>query len=87
MIIVNIKAPALEKEYNFSLDEKSPVGDLIEEIVDLILQKEGIQFSEELQKKEVPEMALCSIEQRVQCDKNATLSDYGICSGAELVLV
>ena len=87
MIIVNIKVPALEKEYNFSLEEKVPVEDIIEEVVDLILQKEGIQFSEERRKEELPEIVLCSVEQGVQCDRQSSLSDYGVCTGAELVLV
>ena len=82
MIIVNIKVPALEKEYNFSLEEKAPVGDLIEEVTELIIQKEGVTFSGDM-----GEMVLCSMEDGIQCDRRHTLSDYGICAGAELVLV
>lgn len=82
MIIVNVRVPALEKEYNFSLEEKAPVGDLIEELVELILQKEGVPFSGELR-----EMVLCSLEKGIQCSRESTLSDYGICGGEELILV
>ena len=82
MIIVNVKVPALEKEYNFSLEEKAPVGELIEEVVELILQKEGVLFSGDLR-----EMVLCAMESGIQCARESTLSDYGICGGAELILV
>ena len=39
MIIVNIKVPALEKEYNFSVDENARVEDLIEEIAEQVSLK------------------------------------------------
>lgn len=82
MIIVNVKVPALEKVYNFSLEEKVRIKDLIEEIVELIAQKECLQFGDDLE-----EMILCSVENGEQCDKNCSLSDYGIAGGAELILV
>lgn len=82
MIIVNIKVPALEKEYNFSVDENAPVEDLVEEIAELIVQKEGVQFSGNMN-----EMVLCSREPGFQCARQNCLSDYGIYGGAELILV
>ena len=82
MIIVNIKVPTLEKEYNFSLDENAPIGDLIEEIAELVIQKEGIVFNGNLD-----EMVLCSLDPGFQCDRHSRLRDYGIAGGAELVLV
>ena len=82
MIIVNIKVPALEKEYNFSLDENAPVSDLIEEIAELIVQKEGVQFSGDLD-----EMALCSLDAGFHLNRRNCLNDYGIFGGAELELV
>ena len=82
MIIVNIKVPALEKEYNFSLDETAPVGDLIEEIAEQIEQKEGVQF-----RGDPGEMVLCSMDAGFQCRPENCLNDYAICGGAELILV
>lgn len=82
MIIVNIRVPAMEKVYNFSLEEKAKIKDLIEEIVELIAQKECVPFSGSLE-----EMVLCSVENGEQCGKNNSLSDYGIAGGAELILV
>ena len=82
MIIVNVRVPALEKEYNFSLEEKAKIMDLIEEMVELISQKEHVQFGGSLD-----EMVLCSVENGEQCKKNNSLSDYGIVGGSELILV
>ena len=82
MIIVNVKVPALEKVYNFSLDEKAKIKDLIEELVELIAQKERVPFGGDL-----AEMVLCCVENGEQCGKDNTLADYGIASGAELILV
>ena len=82
MIIVNIKVPALEQVYNFSVDEKATVSDLIEEIVELVKQKEGVQFHGDIE-----ELIICAVEQGVPCKRDESLSRYGIRSGDELVLV
>lgn len=82
MIVVNVNVPALEKVYNFSVEEKAKVEDLIEELVELIIQKECVPFGGELEN-----MTLCSIDKKVMCDKTRCLNDYGICGGAELILV
>ena len=82
MIIVDVKIPTMEKVYNLSLDEKSKVTDLIEEIVELVIQKEGIQFDGIL-----AEMVLCSIDKGLQCAGEHCLRDYGVGSGEELILI
>ena len=82
MVIVNVRVPALEKVYNFSLEEKAKIKDLIEEMVELIVQKERVPFVTSLD-----EMILCSVENGEQCNKDCTLADYGIAGGSELILV
>lgn len=82
MIIVNVHVPALEKVYNFSVEERAKISNLIEELIELVAQKECIPFSGSLEK-----MTLCSIESGEQCDKDKCLGDYGICGGSELMLV
>lgn len=81
MIIVNVRVPAMEKIYNFSLEERAKVRDLIEEITELISQKENVPFQGDLE-----EVILCSVENGEQCGKDYCLSDYGIVDGAELIL-
>lgn len=82
MIIVNVHVPALEMVYNFSLEETAKIGDLMEEMVELIAQKEHVPFHGNLE-----EMVLCSLESGEQCDKGQCLAGYGIAGGAELILV
>ncbi|MDE6589029.1 MAG: EsaB/YukD family protein [Oscillospiraceae bacterium] len=82
MIIVDIRVPALEKVYNFSVEEMAKVSDLIEEVVELVCQKEHLAFNGNLE-----EMVLCSVEGGVQCDRNKCLNDYGVTGGSELILM
>ena len=82
MIIVNVRVPAVEKVYNFSLDERARVADLIEEIVELVTQKEGLPFH-----GDYGDLVLCAAEKRLQCGDDSCLADYGICGGEELILV
>ena len=82
MVIVDVNVPALEKVYNLSLEEKAKIDDLIEEIVELVLQKEHLDF-----KGDHHELVLCAVESGVQMKRDKTLNDYGIVGGAELILV
>ncbi len=81
MIVVNVRVPALEKVYNFSLDENARVRDLMEEMTELISQKEKVPavLSQE-------EMVLCSLEHGTLCSRDALLSQCGIADGSELIL-
>lgn len=82
MVIVDVSVPALEKVYNLSLDEKAKIDDLIEEIVELVLQKEHLEF-----KGDHHEFVLCAVESGAQMRRDKTLGDYGITGGAKLILV
>ena len=82
MIIVNVSVPAIEKVYNFSLEEKAKISDLIEELVELIAQKERLTFMGSLD-----ELALCSVDSGILCGSDHTLSEYGVEGGTELILV
>lgn len=86
MIIVNIRVPALEKVYNFSVEEKALVSDLIDEVVLLVYQKEGLSFEGD-PRAAFREMSLCSLDAGIQLDRQYTLSDYSVCDGSELILV
>ena len=58
------------------------MSDLIEEVVELIIQKEHLAFYGDPE-----EMVLCCVEGGLQCDRNRCLSDYGITGSSELILV
>ena len=82
MIIVNVKVPALEKVYNFSLEEKALVGEIIEEIVELVTQRDQLTFGGDIQ-----DMVLYLREDGIHLDRDSTLDKYGIQGGSELILV
>lgn len=82
MIVVNITVPGLEKIYNMNLDEKAQVSELIEEIAELVVQKEHSPLN-----GDIGEMVLGSIDYGIQFSKSGCLMDYGISTGAELILV
>ncbi len=82
MIIVNIAVPALEKVYNFSVDEKAQAADLIEEIVEMVKQKEGVQFH-----GDTSSLVLCAVEREINIDRIRCLGEYGVRDGDELILV
>ena len=82
MVIVSVRVPALEKAYHFSLEETAKVSDLIEELAELIAQKERLPFGGRLE-----EMVLCSLDTGEQCSRECCLADYGVCGGSELILV
>ena len=86
MIIVNVRVPALEKVYNLSIEEKSQVGDLIDEITLLVCQKEGLAFEGDPHLA-FGQMSLYSIDAGVQLDRQNTPANYSVCYGAELMLV
>lgn len=82
MIIVDIKVPALDKVYNFSISENAEVGMLIEELTEMICQREKLN--------ETPDekhLSLYCITDKMLLDRQQTLSDYGIHSGAQLMLI
>lgn len=86
MIIANVRVPALEKVYNFSLEEKAQIDELIDEIALLVFQKEGLAFEGD-PKRAFSQMSLCSLDSGIQLSRRHTLADYGVCDGSELMLV
>lgn len=81
-MIVNIRVPAMEKVYNFSINEKAPVDELIEELVELVKQKESVQFGGDMST-----LTLCSTDRRIRYKSHGCVGDYGIRDGDELILV
>ena len=82
MIIVDIKVPALDTVYNFSLSKDAEIGLLIEEVTEMICRQE--KLGEALGESD---LTLCSVTNGMLLDRSRTLSDYGIDSGAQLMLV
>ena len=81
-MIVDIYIPSVDKTYDFKLDENQEIAIIIEEIVEMISQKENCTIS-----GNVKDLLLVRLEDSKIFDKNRTLSNYKICNGKRLILV
>lgn len=82
MICVDLYLPVLDKTYDFNLDENAVIGVLIEEIAEVIAQKEQSTFAGEIR-----ELMLCNQETGEIMAKNKCLSDCGVHTGSRILLV
>ena len=82
MILVDIYAPSVDKNYDFDLDETVEVSVIIEEIVEMIGRNEKTTIS-----GNIASMALCDAERHKMLPKNASLAQCGIKNGMTLLLV
>ena len=82
MIIVDIYVPVVNKVYDFSINEKLPVSVIVEELSEVIAQKEGCMTIEH------PEnFVLCHADTKSIMNADLTVESYGIGNGAKLILV
>lgn len=82
MILVDIYVPAVGNIYDFQLDENEKVSTIIDEIGELIGQKEHCRIIGEIDR-----LMLCFQEKNRILSKNMTLSASGIKNGDSLILV
>ena len=82
MIVVDVFVPALDKTYNFSLNENVKINAVITEITDMIEQKEKMSFIGEQSK-----LRLYNKETRSRLPVENTLSECFIKSGKYLILI
>ena len=68
--------------YDFKLDGNLPVGQLVEEMVGMISQRDHIAL-----KREPGLFLLCSKKQGRILNKSCTLLENGVVSGDELMLI
>lgn len=82
MILVDIYVPSTGNTYDFQLDEEIPVGNVIEEISEMIGQKEHCQLVGDMSK-----LMLCVGKDKQILHKDYTLSECHIVTGDSLILV
>lgn len=82
MILVDIYVPSTGNTYDFQLDEEIPVGNVIEEISEMIGQKEHCQIVGDMSK-----LMLCVGKDKKILHKDYTLSECHIVTGDSLILV
>ncbi len=82
MIFVDVNVPAVNKTYDFNLDETVPISLVLEEIVEMICQKEHCSLS-----GEKGDILLCQYSDQSVLSRNKSLEDCGIKDGTKLILV
>jgi len=82
MIMVDVYVPAVDKEYDFSLDQNVRISTIIEEISEMIAHKEHSEVVGNIE-----ELMLCDRKAGKILDENATLGSVQICTGSKLILV
>lgn len=82
MILVDIYAPAVGNVYDFQLDEEEKIGAIVEEVGELIGQKEHCQIVGDM-----GELMLCSRKDKQILSKSLTLVASGIQNGSSLILL
>lgn len=82
MILVDIYVPAVGNVYDFQLDEDEKISTIIEEIGELIGQKEHCRMV-----GEIGRLMLCFQKKDMILSKNMTLAASGVKNGDSLILV
>lgn len=82
MILIDIYVPLIDKVFDFTVDETARVDLLVEELAEIICQKEHWPRLESARK-----LMLCDREGQRIFPKDATLAGMGITSGCRLMLL
>ena len=82
MILVDVFVPMLDHNYDFKLDENTPVGTLADEMLAILCQWEGYPTE-----NGVKRALLCDLEKKRIMSPITSLKDNGIESGDRLLLV
>ncbi len=82
MILVDIFAPVINQTYDFSLDENAKISLLLEEISEMICQKEQCKLT-----GSVRELLLVSQKQQRILNSELTLAHYHVAPGERLIMI
>lgn len=82
MILVDIYAPAVGNVYDFQLDEEERISTIIEEVGEMIGQKEQCRMV-----GETGRLMLCFPKYKLILPGNMTLAGAGVRNGDSLLLV
>ena len=82
MNTVDIYVPALDREYDFQLDENTKIATIIEEIAEMIAQRERTEIIGIIGMLELAER-----NKQTFLNKEETLFDSDILTGSKLILV
>lgn len=81
MILIDVYVPALDKVYDFSVDENSQISVLIEELVEMICQYEQYELIENPER-----IMLACLSTRLRLPSSETLAACGVKHGDKLIM-
>lgn len=81
MILVEVTVPVLNRKYDFELDETVKVGLLTDEILEMLCRKEKRAMPDKMDAFCLSDLSLGTV-----LDPEATLREYGIRDGGQLIL-
>lgn len=82
MILINVLFLELNQSYDFKTEENAQIGRVIEEMVEMIAQKEQLSVE-----KDRGFFLLCRPETQEVFNPSQSLAELGVCSGDTLLLV
>lgn len=82
MIIVDVEFVAIDRCYDFKLDDTVSISKIIDDMCEIISQKEGYESVKDPRK-----LILCNRSKGQILSQSATLQSYGVASGDLLMLV
>ena len=84
MILINVDVyvPALNRTYNFNLEEDAQISHLIREISELICRKEQSTLD-----GDPGQLMMGSVERKINFSAQHSLQDYSVKNGDTLILV
>lgn len=82
MILVDVYVPSVDNKYDFQLDEDTSIATIIEEVSEIISQKEQCVML-----GKVDQMLLCSAKDERILRRRETLKGENIVTGDSLILV
>lgn len=82
MILIDVYVPSVSEHYAFRVEEKVKISLVIDEMAELICQKEHCHFSGDRN-----ELLLCLYKDNAIMNRENTLYDYGVTDGDRVILV
>ena len=82
MIMIQVYSPAVDLSYDFQIDETSNIGDSIRGMVRMISRQAGSDFD-----NDISDVSLYETDRKCELDKGRAFAEYGIRSGAMLILI
>ena len=82
MVLVDVHVPSVNKVYDFQLSETALISTVIEEICEMISQKERVAIV-----GNVTELLLCDKNTQCILDNNKTLAECNVVNGHSLIFI